>query len=320
MNASPQPKPRIALTMGDPAGIGPELCLQTLADTSSGEVSEVVVYGSTVCLERVARTCGLRPPAPDEVVDCVDTPMDAITPGEVQAECGRAAHDAIVAAVKDALAGKVDAVVTAPIHKESLQLAGVPYPGHTELLKDLTGAHRVCMMMASERITVALATTHIALADVPSTLTPERLRDTIELTADAMRRIGKAEPRLTVCALNPHAGEHGLFGREESELIEPVMASFKDSGILFTGPLPPDTAFIEKVRQQTDAYICMYHDQALIPFKMLAFDVGVNISLGLPIVRTSVDHGTAFGIAWQGTASPTSMREAIRWAVRLAEV
>ena len=312
--------PRIAITMGDPAGVGPELCLRVLDDTSPGEVCDAVVYGSSACLERVACECGLPSPHRDRVVDCTSIAADDVVPGAISAACGQAAHDAVAAAVEDALAGKVTAVVTGPIHKESLQLAGIPYPGHTELLKDLTGAERVCMMMASDTITVALATTHISLTDVPSRLTPQCLRDTIELTADAMRRIGKPSPRLTVCALNPHAGEHGLFGCEEGEIVVPVMDEFRDDNIRFAGPLPPDTAFIEKVREDTDAYICMYHDQGLIPFKMLAFDIGVNITLGLPIVRTSVDHGTAFDIAWQGKASPASMKAAVRWAVRLAEV
>ena len=213
--------------------------------------------------------------------------------------------------------GWTAAVVTAPIHKESLRLAGIPYPGHTEILAELTGTDRFCMMLASDEITVSLVTTHTAYGDVTAQISKDRIREVIDLTVAALKRLGKPRPRITVCALNPHAGEHGLFGDEEKRIVEPAVRAARKTGLRVTGPLPPDTAFLPARRKGTDAYVVMYHDQGLIPFKMLAFDKGVNITLGLPIVRTSVDHGTAFDIAWKGKASPNSLMQAVLWAVRL---
>jgi 4-hydroxythreonine-4-phosphate dehydrogenase len=221
-------------------------------------------------------------------------------------------------AVQAAQQGHIRAVVTAPLHKEALHIAGVPYPGHTEMLAALTGCQHYCMMMASPAINVCLATTHIALAGVASSLSISRILEVIRLGDDAMRRFGIASPRLTVCGLNPHAGENGLFGDEEQRLILPAVQAARADGIRVSDPLPPDTAFIPSMREKTDAYIVMYHDQGLIPFKMLAFETGVNVTLGLPLVRTSVDHGTAFDIAWQGTASAGSLAAAVQTAVRLS--
>jgi 4-hydroxythreonine-4-phosphate dehydrogenase len=252
------------------------------------------------------------------VVDVGDLDADAVEPGVVGNACGRAAADYIEAAVQAALDRNVAAIATAPINKEALRLAGVPYPGHTEMLAALTGAGSVCMMMASDDIVVSLATTHIALADVPFHLTTERIGQTVALTGTALRRVLGREPRMVVCGLNPHAGEHGLFGDEEARIIRPAVKAAHRAGWKVEGPLAPDTAFLPDRRRNTDAYVVMYHDQGLIPFKMLAFETGVNVTLGLPIVRTSVDHGTAFDIAWKGSASARSMVESIRWAVRLA--
>jgi 4-hydroxythreonine-4-phosphate dehydrogenase len=326
-------RPVLGITMGDPAGVGPELCLRGLRDPAVLEQCAPVVFGSLALLERVAEAAGLPPP--DEVMpvedwageaadggglvlDCPGLDCAGVRCGEVQAECGAAAYDYIERAVKAARGGKTCAVVTAPIHKEALQLAGIPYPGHTEILAAHTATRDYCMMMASAEINVCLVTTHEALSAVPGLLTETRIDRVIELTAAAMRRMGVASPRLTVCGLNPHAGEHGLFGDEEARLIAPAVVRARSAGIDVRGPVPPDTAFVPALRAETDAYVVMYHDQGLIPFKMLAFDVGVNVTLGLPIVRTSVDHGTAFDIAWQGKASPTSMYEAIAMATRLA--
>jgi 4-hydroxythreonine-4-phosphate dehydrogenase len=243
-----------------------------------------------------------------------------IEPGKISAACGRAGYVYIERAIAAALAGKVAGVVTAPIHKESLSLSGVKFPGHTEIFTALTGAKRSCMMLYSDKITVSMVTTHIGYHEVPGKLSVERVLNVIELTAETMRRILRREPQLGVCGLNPHAGEHGLFGnREEETCVEPAVKLARERGIHIEGPLVPDAAFTLNVRKKFDAIVTLYHDQGHIPFKMLAFDTGVNITLGLPIIRTSVDHGTAFDIAWQGKADPTSLFSAIRMAADLAQ-
>ncbi|MBN1558460.1 MAG: 4-hydroxythreonine-4-phosphate dehydrogenase PdxA [Lentisphaerae bacterium] len=304
--------------MGDPAGIGPELCLRLLHEPAVRMLCEPMIYGSAALLEAVARECGpaLEPGAP--VVDCAGDEAAAVAPGVPTAAGGRVACACIRAALQAVLEGRADALVTAPISKAALRLAGVAFPGHTEMLAHLTGARRYAMMFAAEGLVVSLATIHVPYARVPDTLSTAGILDVIELTAEALRRLGTASPRLAVCGLNPHAGEGGLFGREEQEIILPAVRAARERGFSVSGPLPPDTAFLPEARRRADAIVAMYHDQGLIPFKMLAFDRGVNVTLGLPIVRTSPDHGTAFDIARQGSASPGSMREAVRWAVRLA--
>jgi len=326
-------RPIIGITMGDPAGVGPELCLRILRNPRILRQCVPVVFGDADVLRRVARVCRLpfkaeavplevwrRDPSVTcpLVVDCCSLRGGGVRPGRVQKACGRAAYTYIEAAIDAAMKGRTAAVVTAPIHKESLRLAGVPYPGHTEILAELTGTNHVCMMLASDEITVSLVTTHTAYGHVPAEISKGRILDVIRLTVAAMKRLEKSRPRITVCALNPHAGEHGLFGDDERKIVEPAIRAARKKGFNATGPLPPDTAFIPAKRAVTDAYVVMYHDQGLIPFKMLAFDKGVNVTLGLPIVRTSVDHGTAFDIAWKGKASPNSLIEAVSWAVRLA--
>lgn len=327
--------PAIGITMGDAAGVGPELCLRALQSPAVTGVCRPVVFGSAALLRRVSGVCGipfeaavlpageilangLPPGDAPLVVDDDTTGVDAVTPGGVQPACGAAAFRYVQLAVLAAQQGWIRAVVTAPLNKEALQLAGVPYPGHTEMLAALTGTRRYCMMMASPGINVCLATTHIALSQVASELTVGRIGEVIRLADDAMRRFGRPAPRLTVCGLNPHAGEHGLFGDEEQRLILPAVQAVRADGLQVSDPLPPDTAFIPSMREKTDAYIVMYHDQGLIPFKMLAFETGVNVTLGLPLVRTSVDHGTAFDIAWQGKASAASLVAAVQTALRLS--
>ena len=310
--------PRIAVTMGDPAGIGPELCLRLLADERVREFCTPIVYGDVGVLNRVARHLGWPKPPSESVHDLHAIGADAVEPGTVSAACGAAAYRYFTTAIDDALAGRVDAICTAPINKESLHAAGVPFPGHTEILADRLKVERHCMMLTSEAITCSLVTVHVGYREVPALLTTERILETIELTADAMQRMRGREPRLLVCGLNPHAGEHGLFGdREEERLIVPAIEAARAKGIDVSGPLPPDTAFLPKYRKTTDAYVCMYHDQGLIPLKALAFEDAVNVTLGLPIVRTSVDHGTAFDIAWQGKADVSSLLQAVRLAARL---
>ena len=327
-------KPVLGLTMGDPAGIGPEICLRALRAPAVLKFAIPVLFGDAAVLERVARATGV-PPAKCRtisiaeladlshikqplIVDCAAINGAKVTPGKISAACGRASYQYIEQAIRAAQAGRIGGVVTAPIHKESLNRAGVSFPGHTEIFTALTGARRSCMLLYSDKLAVSMATTHVGYAEVPRKLSVQRVLDVIELTAVAMRRLRRWEPRLGVCGLNPHAGEHGLFGQHEEEaVIEPAVTQACRKGMRVTGPLVPDAAFTAAQRGKYDAIVTLYHDQGHIPFKMLAFDTGVNITLGLPIVRTSVDHGTAFDIAWQGKADATSLFAAIRVAARL---
>ena len=285
-------KPRIAMTVGDPAGIGPEVAARAAADLRVLEACEPLVYG---------------PPADA-----------AFTPGVPSAAAGRAAYETIVRAVDDARSGVVDAMATAPVNKEAFRLAGLPWKGHTDLLAHLTGARDVAMLFYSEALRVVLATAHIALADVPGALTRESLEATIALTSRELPRFGLVAPRIGVAGLNPHAGEHGLFGREEETVIAPAIAAARRRGVDVSGPFPSDTVFVRARRGEFDGVIACYHDQGLIPVKLLAFGQAVNVTLGLPIVRTSVDHGTAFDIAGRGVADPESMIAAVLLAARLA--
>ncbi len=294
--------------MGDPAGIGPELCLHLLNDG--------IIYGDLPHLNRIAALLHL-PPVPADRVKQVGV-LSKVECGTVSAACGQASFQYVEAAIQDALAGRVDAICTMPINKESWHAAGIAYPGHTELLVDRTGVQTHCMMLTSDAITASLVTVHVGYAEVAKLLTIEKILETIELTATTMRRLRNREPRLVVCGLNPHAGEGGLFGQgEEERIIAPAIEQARQRGYIVDGPLPPDTAFVPARRQTTDAYICMYHDQGLIPLKALAFDSAVNVTLGLPIVRASPDHGTAFDIAWQGKADIFSARAAVAMAIRL---
>lgn len=323
-------KPKIAVTMGDPAGVGPEICLDLLADPGVAEQCCPIVIGDRTVLEScAARTGKARPRTVIEageidvaecpsILHCGSFPLSGFSPGEISSATGRAGYDSIVKAIDLALAGKVDAVTTAPIHKEALRSAGIQQPGHTEIFADRSDARRACMMLTSEALTCSFATVHVGYHEVPGLLSVERILDVIELTHDAMKRIRNRAPKIVVCGLNPHAGEHGLFGKgEEEELIRPAIGQAAQKGIDVEGPLPPDTAFLPKRREQTDAFVCMYHDQGHIPLKALAFDRAVNTTLGLPIVRTSVDHGTALDIAWQGKANSRSLFEAVEMAAKL---
>ena len=285
-------KPRIAITVGDPSGIGPEVAAKAAADARVRAACEPILYA---------------PP---------DTSHFA--PGVLSGEAGRAAYDAIVRAVDDAREGVVQAIATAPVNKEAFRLAGLEWSGHTDLLAHLTGARHVAMMFHSDALRVVLATVHIALADVPRALTQLSLERTIALTARELPLFDKIAPRIAVAGLNPHAGEHGLFGREEIEIIAPAIAACRARGIDVSGPFPGDTVFVRASRGEFDIVVACYHDQGLIPVKLVAFGEAVNVTLGLPIVRTSVDHGTAFDIAGKGIADPQSMIAAVLLAARLA--
>jgi 4-hydroxythreonine-4-phosphate dehydrogenase len=287
-------KPKIAITVGDPAGIGPEIAQKAADDPRVREVCEPVLYG---------------PPEGSQ-----------FTPGVLSGEAGQAAYEAICAAVRDAQAGTIAAIATAPINKLAFSKAGLPWKGHTDLLGHLTRSPRVAMMFWSEPLKVVLATIHVPLAAVAVTLTRDVMAETIDLTARELPRFfpSMIRPRLAVAGLNPHAGEEGLLGAEERTVIRPAVEAARSRGIDVTGPIPGDTVFVRARRGEFDAVIACYHDQGLIPVKLLAFGHSVNVTLGLPIIRTSVDHGTAFDIAGKGVADPTSMIEATLLAGRLA--
>jgi 4-hydroxythreonine-4-phosphate dehydrogenase len=254
------------------------------------------------------------------MIDFETEGADTLSLGKNSALAGSASFNYLETAIDWNLRGWVDAIVTGPINKLSLHAAGINYPGHTEILAAKTNTAEYCMMQYSEEISCAFVTTHVGYADVPQLITQEKIIYVIRLAAEALRAIRGREPVIVVCGLNPHAGEQGLFGAgEEESLIAPAIKSAVRNGYYVVGPLPPDTCFIPARRRQTDCYICMYHDQGHIPLKALAFDQAVNVTLGLPIIRTSVDHGTAFDIVGQNKADPTSLLRAISLAVKLAQ-
>lgn len=302
---------RIAVTLGDPSGIGPEIVGKALAAAPGALARRVVVFGDGGAL---------RGAVPDGIALRAVThlaPEDA-RPGR-PTPAGAAAQVAYVeAAVAAARAGEVAALVTAPIAKAQVRRAGFAFDGHTDYLAHAFGARRVAMMFAGPRLKVVLATVHLPLRDVPARVTADRVRDCIELVADAMvRDFGAARPRVGVVGLNPHAGEAGLFGDEEQVAIAPAIAACRAAGIDCGGPLVPDAAFRAAMSGRWDALVAMYHDQALIPVKLVDFDDAVNVTLGLPIVRTSPDHGVAYDIAGAGRARPTSFVAALRLADEL---
>jgi 4-phospho-D-threonate 3-dehydrogenase / 4-phospho-D-erythronate 3-dehydrogenase len=334
---------RVAITMGDPAGIGPEIVLKAAArlreQLGTGGLSLIVV-GCGASYRACAAALGLADDSesvsanhsgawPKLAFVEAGPAREPIAPGKISAEAGRLAYNAIEIAVRLAMRGDADAICTGPISKEALNLAGHHFAGHTELLAELTGARDSVMMLAHETMRVSHICTHTALADVPRRLTPQRLRRVVELTAQALVALGIARPRIAVAALNPHAGEGGLFGREDIDVSAPTIAALREEGFDVSGPVPGDTVFVKLRAGQYDAVVAMYHDQGHIPVKLLGFSVdpatgrwealsGVNVTLGLPIIRTSVDHGTAFDIAGKGVASETSLLEAIAFATRLA--
>jgi 4-hydroxythreonine-4-phosphate dehydrogenase len=286
--------PVVAVTVGDPSGIGPEIAVKAARNPRVVAACRPVIYG---------------PHAPDDV--------RRFPAGVVDASSARAAHDAIVLATEDARAGRVAAMATGPVNKAAFAAAGFAWKGHTDLLAHLCGAPRVAMMFWSERLRVVLATVHIPLAEVPRAITVEGLLDTIRLTASSLPRFGITTPAIGVAGLNPHAGEHGLLGSEDDAVLSPAVQRARAEGIDAAGPFPADTLFVRAARGEFDVVIAAYHDQGLVPVKLLAFGRAVNVTLGLPIVRTSVDHGTAFDIARKGVADEGSLVEAILLAARL---
>jgi 4-hydroxythreonine-4-phosphate dehydrogenase len=311
-------RPRIAVTVGDVAGVGAELAMRCAGMPEVTERCCPILYGPAAVIARIADSTSQNRPTAICDVGVIDAA--AVRAGHFDAETGRASFDAVDNAITDAASGRVAGIVTGPIQKEAWHDAGIEFPGHTEMLAAKLGVRHVCMMLTSESISCVLATIHIPLADVPAALSTESVLRAIRMGADALTRRNKRPARVTVCGLNPHAGENGMLSHgEESEIIEPAVARARDDGIDVRGPLPPDTAFTPAIRAGTDVYVCMYHDQGLIPLKALAFDEAVNVTLGLPIIRTSVDHGTALDLAWQGKANHQSMLAAIHMAVDLID-
>jgi 4-hydroxythreonine-4-phosphate dehydrogenase len=326
-------KPIIAVTMGDPCGIGPEIIVKALAWPEVRAVCRPLVLGDEGALRRALTITGApltimtceKPPT-DVPPDCLPVfplstlPLKEMMFGAPTVASGSAMADYIVQAARLCLSGEVAAMATAPINKEALNRAGIHHPGHTELLGELTGTTDFVMMLAGDKLRVALVTIHEALADVPRLVTTEKILATIRITHYDLDRYFRKNPRIAVLALNPHCGEGGMFGREETEIIAPAIALARAEGIDVSGPYSADTLFHFAVQGEYDAVVCMYHDQGLIPLKLLHFDDGVNVTLGLPIIRTSVDHGTAYNLAGTGRASDASMAAAIRMAAEMARV
>ena len=319
---------RIGITMGDPAGIGPEIICRALADLAPAERAATVVFGTRSFLERANRLAGTRlefVPADSSVasgavpvVDVEVASAGCVVDGKVSAAAGACSYAYIERAVKAALARAIAVIVTAPINKEALHAAGHPFDGHTELLAHLSGAKSSFMLLASEKLSTIHVSTHVSLAGAVKRATADRELATIRAAHAHCRRLGIVRPRIAVAGLNPHSGENGLFGNDEQERIVPAIEAARREGIDVAGPVPGDTVFYRAMRGEFDLVVAQYHDQGHIPTKLIAFDTTVNVTLGLPILRTSVDHGTAFDIAWKGVARHENMHAAIAYARRLA--
>jgi 4-hydroxythreonine-4-phosphate dehydrogenase len=332
--------PRLAITLGDVAGVGPEVALRASVSQSCRDICRPLLVGNLDIARRAAALIEsdieIEPllslaatPSSDTAIGCFD-PVDDdvldVSPGTIDSRAGHAAYEYLAAATRAALAGEIDGIVTAPLNKEALHQGGHPYPGHTEILAELCGVENFAMMLYlppgnAVRATHGLGVTHVTLhqsiASVPASLSTEGVQEKIQLVNRFLKNIGCAAPRIGVCALNPHAGEGGLFGDEESRLIAPAVSAERDDNIDAAGPFPADTLLMRAVSGEFDGVVAMYHDQGHIALKLIGFDIAVNVTLGLPIVRTSPSHGTAFDIAWQGDANPTGLLEAIKVAAQL---
>ncbi len=306
---------RIAITMGDAGGIGPEICLRAASSDEIRALCRPCIIGDRSVIEEAASVVGISP----ESVEVIEPyKLKGFKKGQPTAESGLASYRFIKYAAEKCLEGEFHAMVTSPISKEALNMAGLNWPGHTEMLADLTGKSSFAMMLIGEPIRVVLVTIHIALKDVPGTITEDMVYEKIKLSYQACRMLRLDSPRIGVAGLNPHAGEGGLFGDEEIRVILPAIERARKEGLPVTGPIPPDVIFRQAYKGELDVVVAMYHDQGLIPLKMIAFDRGVNLTLGLPVIRTSPDHGTAYDIAWKGKARDTSIKEAIKLAARLS--
>jgi 4-hydroxythreonine-4-phosphate dehydrogenase len=308
-------RPRLALTVGDPAGIGPEVLLKAVADPGRPD-ADLTIYGAASVLSDRAQQFDIALPGPD--VRVVDVPLAGpCAPGQSSAMGGKAAAEAVLRAAADAMAGKVDGLVTAPLNKESLHAAGYPWPGHTEMLAEAADTPDVAMMFVGGGLKVVLLTIHRSLRSVPDAVTAVEIARVARLVRRDLLRYGVPQPRLALCGLNPHAGEGGLFGDEEQRVLIPAVAALRAEGIEIGGPFPADSLFVRAVRGEFDAVLAGYHDQGLIPVKLLAFGHAVNVTIGLPFVRTSVDHGTGFDIVGKGVADASSMLQAMTLAADL---
>ncbi|MDZ4093902.1 MAG: 4-hydroxythreonine-4-phosphate dehydrogenase PdxA [Paracoccaceae bacterium] len=309
----------IGITLGDPAGVGPEVTLKAVAEMSPADRAQTRIFGNLATLDAAAAALGLRL-RPGLDVAVTDLPVEGgLLPfGRMDPRAGDASFRFIEAAVRAAQSGQIGCIVTAPICKEALNAAGHHYDGHTGMLSALTGG-RAFMVLASDRLKVIHATTHVSLKDAISRITPDRVLDTIRAGNDHLKRLGHDAPRIAVAGLNPHCGEGGLFGTEDSEMIAPAVAQARAMGIDAQGPISADTLFYRGYNGAFDLVVAMYHDQGHIPMKLIAFDTAVNVSVGLPIDRTSVDHGTAFDIAGKGIAKHINMQCAIAYARRLVD-
>jgi 4-hydroxythreonine-4-phosphate dehydrogenase len=316
--------------MGDPAGVGPEVIVKALECPEVWDVCRPVVVGDARWLEEAGRIVGTHRSvrAVDamgqagsgesvDVLDLANVDADRLERGQVSPEAGQAAYEYIQRAVRLALEGEAAGVVTAPINKEALHAAGVPYAGHTEMLAALCGAKNVAMLLVSGKLRVSHVSTHVSLRQAVERVNVERIMQVVGLTHEALRRTGLATPRIALAGLNPHAGEGGLFGNEESDIISPAVEAARAEGMDVAGPYPPDSVFLRASQGEFDAVVAMYHDQGHIPIKLLGFYEGVNVTLGLPIVRTSVDHGTAFDIVGTGRADERSLVAALRLAAQM---
>lgn len=311
--------PKIAITLGDPAGIGPEVVVKALADPALCGLADWLVVGDLAVLGMVETAIGkaLAKIANVSVLDLKQLDVSKFVPGTLNAECGRAALEYVRVATQLCLRGEADALVTAPVNKEAVISSGATFTGHTEFIADLCGVSESRMLLLNEHLGVVHVSTHVSLRNACKLDSAKILR-TIELGHEAMQRIGVVRPRIAVCGLNPHAGENGIFGSEEREFILPAIESARVRSISCEGPFPADTVFMKAARGSYDLVVAMYHDQGHIPMKLLDFEHTVNISLGLPILRTSVDHGTAFDIVGRNQADPSSMKAAMKFATVMA--
>lgn len=322
-------KPFLGVTMGDPTGAGPEIAVKALCSPEVREVSRPIIVGDSATMRAAVEIVGLPAEvraienvdqaefgAEDvlHVVDLHNVDAQGLVRGRVHPMGGKAAYECVEAAARLALSGAIDGVVTGPLNKEALNRAGYEFSGHTEILAHLCGVTDVVMMLAAGEFRVSHVTTHVSLRRALDLVKKDRILRVLELSDEAARKMEVKEPRLAIAGLNPHAGEGGLFGNEEAEEIVPAVEAGRERGLDVRGPLPPDTVFLRSLGKEFDVAIAMYHDQGHIPMKMVGFDQGVNVTLGLPILRTSVDHGTVFGKAGKGTARPQSMIEAIKLA------
>lgn len=326
-------RPLFAITMGDPAGIGPEVVLKALMHRQVFEKCRPLVVGDQRVLARAAAWIKDAPgiyeriedpdhgryvPGTVPLLDLQNADPGQIPVGRVSAAAGRAAVEYVYHACDLAMAGRVAAIVTAPLNKEAMHKAGFPYPGHTELLAERTGARQISMLLVGPTLRVVHVSTHVALSEAINRVTTARVLDVIELAYHSCRALGIQAPRIAVAGLNPHASEGGLFGRQEAEQVQPAIIQARARGWTVSDPQPPDTVFLRATKGEFDIVVAMYHDQGHIPMKLLAFDSGVNVSMGLPIIRTSVDHGTAFDIAGTGKANEESLLAAIDVAAQMA--